>query len=318
MTGTQSNAMDIEWDISTVAQWDRLSAQAGCSSLEQSWAYGEALSAVKNCRLRRAVIKQNGVPLALVQAFESGTVLPLVPVRILRGPSWLAKTIPAADRALVLRLIKTRFRLGRRELLIWSPELADSQESCALMRTCGMRRMATGYATALLDLAQPAETLRAGLRGKWRNRLVVAERSDLDVHVATGGRNLEWLIEQADLHRRRHGYVGTPASLVRALVRNAGGNEDVLVLTATTAGEKVAGALVFRHARTATYVLGWSNLAGRRRHAQNRLLWRAVTELRARGLEWLDLGGINAAAPGIARFKLGMGARPHVLAGTFI
>jgi len=80
-----------------------------------------------------------GIP--LVQAFESGTILPLTPVRILRGPLWLADAVPAADRADVLRLIKSRFRLGRRELLIWTPELADSAESCGLMRACGMRRM---------------------------------------------------------------------------------------------------------------------------------------------------------------------------------
>ena len=310
--------MDIEWDACTAPEWDRLSALAGCASLEQSWAYGEALAAVRNCRPRRAVVWQGGVPLALVQAFESGAVLPLKPVRILRGPLWLAERVSAVERARVLRLIKERYRLGRRELLIWSPELADSPESCALMRSCGMRRMVTGYATALLDLTQPLEALRTGLRGKWRNRLVAAERSDLDVRVAGGGRDLEWLIEQADRHRRRHGYLGTPAALVRALAGIACRNEGVLVLTAAAAGEKVAGAVVIRHARTATYLLGWSADAGRRRNAQNRLLWRAVTELRAQGLEWLDLGGINASAPGVARFKLGMGARPHVLAGTFI
>jgi len=145
-----------------------------------------------------------------------------------------------------------------------------------------------------------------------------SERSDLDVKVTKDGRTLEWLIEQADHHRRRHGYLGTPAALVRALAGNVRRNKDVLVLTAAAAGEKVAGALVIRHARAATYLLGWSADEGRRRHAQNRLLWRAVTELRAGGSQWFDLGGISAAAPGIARFKLGMGARPHVLAGTFI
>lgn len=310
--------MEIEWDACSGPEWDRLSAETGCSSLEQSWAYGEALSAVRNCHLRRAVIRQDGAPLALVQAFESGTALPVTPVRILRGPLWLADAVSAGDRAHVLRLIKDRFRLGRRELLIWTPELADSSESCSLMRACGMRRMVTGYATALLDLTQSVESLRAGLRGKWRNRLVVARRSDLDVKVTSGGRNLEWLIEQADHHRRRNGYVGTPSALVRALAGNTRRKGDILVLTAAVAREKVAGALVIRHGRTATYLLGWSADGGRQRHAQNQLLWRAVTELREGGSEWFDLGGINAAAPGIARFKLGMGARPHVLAGTFI
>ena len=82
--------------------------------------------------------------------------------------------------------------------------------------------------------------------------------------------------------------------------------------------ERLAGVLFFVHGRTATYTLAWTGPEGRRRHAHNLLLWRAVLALRERGLGWLDLGGVNAAAPGVARFKLGLGGRLHTLAGTFI
>ena len=90
-------------------------------------------------------------------------------------------------------------------------------------------------------------------------------------------------------------------------------------LTAHAGRDRVAGILLFAHGRTATYALAWTGAEGRRLRAHNLLLWRAVLELRERGLGWLDLGGVNAAAaPGVARFKLGLGGRLHTLAGTFI
>ncbi len=48
------------------------------------------------------------------------------------------------------------------------------------------------------------------------------------------------------------------------------------------------------------------------------LLWRGLLELRGNAVAWLDLGGINTAAPGVARFKLGVGGEIFTLAGTYI
>ena len=72
--------------------------------------------------------------------------------------------------------------------------------------------------------------------------------------------------------------------------------------------------LLFRHGNTATYLLGWNSPEGRRRRAHNLLLWRAVLELRERQVGWLDFGGVNPAAPGVARFKLGMSRDLRTLA----
>ena len=45
--------------------------------------------------------------------------------------------------------------------------------------------------------------------------------------------------------------------------------------------------------------------------------WQAAQALRAEGVRWLDLGSVdNEAAPGLARFKLGTGARLCRLGAT--
>jgi hypothetical protein len=255
----------------------------------------------------------------MVQAFEKRRFLPLAVVRILRGPLWLEPKLSPAERQAGLQLVKRQFRLARRELLIWSPELADGPASQELMRASGTRRMVTGYSTAVLDLQRPEVDLRAGLHGKWRNMLVAAEKAGLNVGVASGGQTFDWLVDRAEALRRRIGFVGPSGALVRAAAQAQLDRRDVLVLTARAQRERLAGVLFFLHGRTATYTLAWSGPEGRRLRAHNLLLWRAVLALREQGLEWLDLGGVNAAAaPGVARFKLGLGGRLYTLAGTFI
>ena len=68
-----------------------------------------------------------------------------------------------------------------------------------------------------------------------------------------------------------------------------------------------------------SWAYGSAIAAGRRAQAHNVLLWRAIEGLKDTGADWLDLGGVDARrAPGIARFKLGLGARLFTLSGTYI
>ena len=47
-------------------------------------------------------------------------------------------------------------------------------------------------------------------------------------------------------------------------------------------------------------------------------MWRACALLAERGVQQLDLGGVNTLGnPGLARFKLGTGGRVVTWAGTF-
>ena len=48
------------------------------------------------------------------------------------------------------------------------------------------------------------------------------------------------------------------------------------------------------------------------------MLWRAVEHLKSADIQWLDLGGVNAEAPGVASFKAGMGGAPVTLVGGYV
>lgn len=310
--------LEIDWREWSAAGWNRLVGAAGPSSLEQSWAYGAALAETSGCQVRRGLVTRAGAPLALVQAFVKRLPLGLSIVRILRGPLWLG---PAADRdeqRAAFELIAGSFGLRRGALLIWSPELPDAPESHSLLRSLGRRRMVTGASTSLLDLTLPAEELRRQLDGKWRNLLKAGEKADLAVRVTSGGQAFEWLVAAADQQRRRGGYFAPPGELVRAIAAALPDKGDILTLTALAKRQRVASILIFRHGACVTYCLGWSGEEGRRLRAHHLLLWRAILELQKRGVAWFDLGGVNAGAPGVARFKLGLGGRLHSLTGTYI
>lgn len=48
------------------------------------------------------------------------------------------------------------------------------------------------------------------------------------------------------------------------------------------------------------------------------VLWRAITELKKRGIAWLDLGGINPEdAAGVTEFKLGLEGEIFETVGLF-
>ena len=93
----------------------------------------------------------------------------------------------------------------------------------------------------------------------------------------------------------------------------------MLTIAADRGEGPVAAMMFLRHGSTATYHIGWSNAQGRAAHAHNLLLWRAAERLSSKGVKTLDLGTLDTVnAPGLARFKLGTGAMPHRLGGTWV
>ncbi|HEX8374560.1 MAG TPA: GNAT family N-acetyltransferase, partial [Geminicoccaceae bacterium] len=204
-------------------------------------------------------------------------------------------------------------RFGR-PLLVWSPELPGP-----VAKLHGRRPFVTPYATGWVDLAPDEAGLRAGLHGKWRNQLRRAERAGLRVAEVAGGEALAWLLRENEAYRRRVGYQGPRPTFLAALATAAGSGRVLLALVASDGPTPVAGVLLVRHGASATYEVGFTSARGRELSATHLLLWHALLESKRRGVRWLDLGGLNTdKAPGIARFKLGLGAEVVTLAGTFV
>ncbi len=320
MASSRREAFELSWDDADSGRWHELLIEAGRSSLEQSWAYGAALEKMSARRTRRGILSCGSGPIAVVQAFERPVRALGTLIQITRGPLWLRDDIGPDQREAAMRRIKGSWRIQRRQLVVWMPELPDTPENHALMRGLGARRMVTGYSSAGLDLRRGEVSLRAALRGNWRNHLKSAENAGLRVETSTGGGpRLDWLLSQYTAFRRRARFAGPGADLIREIARAAPNPESVLILRAFSASRPVAGILVLGHGAAATYYVGWTDADGRRLNAHNLLLWRAALALAEAGYAWFDLGGLFASsAPGVARFKLGLGGEIATLAGTYI
>ncbi len=308
---------EIAWQACPRETWEALTRQAGRSSLEQAWAYGAAIESEHGLRAERGLISQGGEPLALVQAFCRDRLFTHI-ARLLRGPVWLIdpRSDPRAKQ--VCETIARQFR--RRpvgDFLFWLPELPDNPKSAAMLRPQGLHQVVTGYSSIWLDLQPPLEDLRAGLHGKWRNALQQAEKTDLEIEETTHPRRLNQSLLLYDRFRRRKRFVGPNGDFIAALARHD--REAVVALTARLNDDLVAGVILIRHGRAATYLASWTSDAGRVGQAHNLLLWRGIETLKAGGIDWLDLGGVNTESqPGIARFKLGLGGEVFTLAGTYL
>jgi len=315
MTDLASNDVAWLWDHLRQREWSDLLARAPAPTLEQSWAYGAAIEAVSPYRARRGVASIGQRPAALLQVFTR-RVGPLTLTKSLRGPIALAPLDPETMVGL-MRSVAERLRIRQRRPLFWLPEL-PAGEADRMMRALGKRPMVRGYATSVVDLTQDEAALRARLDGKWRNQLVRAEEAGLRVQSAHGGRFLDLLVQRHETFRRTKRHHGHSGQEIAALVAAIEPKEDALILTALDRNDPVSGILLVVHGRGATYHVGWTGEEGRKANAHNLLLWRGVLALKSRGVAFLDLGGIDDRAAGVARFKLGLGGGITDLAAMYL
>lgn len=315
MTEPASNHVSWLWDDLDQREWSALLAQVATPALEQSWAYGAAIEAVSPYRARRGVGSIGEEPLAMLQVFTR-RIGPVTVTKSLRGPM-LLRPLDEATTIRVLRPFAERLRTWQLRPLFWMPEL-PVEAADRMMLALGKRPMVRGYATSVVDLAPDEAALRARLDGKWRNQLKGAEEAGLRVQEAHGGRYLDLLVQRHESFRRARRHHGHSGREIAALVAAIHPKEDALILTALAGNEPLAGVLLVVHGPGATYHVGWTSEEGRKANAHNLLLWRGLLQLKARGVRFLDLGGIDDRSAGVARFKLGLGGGITELAGMYL
>ncbi len=215
-----------------------------------------------------------------------------------RGPIWTSGT--ADDHRRALR------RFARR----WGVTVATPE---AGMAGFGLIPLVTPAHHAIWDIGPEPAALRAGMAGKWRNRLVAAERAGLRVQRG-GGQDWAALVAVEAAQRGVKGYRALPPAFSAALPEGAR-----RVWVWRQGGQVHAGMGFIVEGGTASYHLGWADDAARHAGAHGVILWQAVCALRAEGVRWIDLGLVNdAAAPGLAHFKRGTGAAVQPLGATVL
>ncbi|CAO3455083.1 GNAT family N-acetyltransferase [Azospirillum brasilense] len=324
---TSEGAVTILWNEGTVGEWAALFARVPRSTLPQCFAYAGAMGRTHGFVPRLGLIRRDGTPIGIVQLLERRTLRLFHQRQIHRGPLWLDGIEPDLEiQEAVFRLLRRTCPdnpLNRASLL---PELAAGPEAEAMLQRCGFRRFGPGYRTVWLDLSRGEEELRAAMARDWRQRLKGAEKAGLVIDLDWEAKNLPWLMKQEHeqaLTKQFRPMTGALAVRIRnALLKGGGKGDGVLMVAALEDRSKTAApaasALFYIHGGSATYQIGWSSESGRKSGAMRLVLWRAALALKARGVGWLDLGGINPdSAPGVTEFKLGTGGQAAESAGLF-
>lgn len=315
-------ALTVSWNDTPRVEWDAAHA-ASAATYQQDWAYGAALKAMSPGVevLRAGVRRADGSLLALAQVAARPFAMAGRFALCTHGPVWVGLVSPDEKRE-AYRLLRTSLPQRWPRLLVFTPDEAKSAHAGLK----GMSRVMTGDATVLLDLTREEADLRAAMGQSWRNKLSKAERSDLVVQKGgTKAAQYRWLLEAEAQQRQKRGYRAMPVEMTErwqdAKAEGASGDKaaGIAVFRADLKRDAAAGMLFLVHGRRATYHVGWTSDEGRANAAHNLILWTAVKELKARGVDLLDLGGVNTqSGAGIARFKLETGGSVLLRAGAYV
>ena len=309
------HAMKVIWNALPRKAWQEFHAQHG-GSMQQSWAYGEAMKTL-GIQAHRAAVMEGKKVVALAQFIGRRYLHYVSLASCTRGPVW-SPALDAAAQNQIYKEFKKTIPTRMFRVTLFSPDLPLDQVEPASVK--GLHRVMTGYSTVMLDLTQSEAQLREGLDRKWRNRVFRPLRSaPLQVQFKPDMRDCRHLLERELEQRASRNFHGLPTDFVPAFIDGHERPElGYFVATTRHEGRVIASMLFLLHGDGATYHIGWSDEEGRKLSAHNVMLWQAMLHLKKQGVRRLDLGGINTHdLPGISRFKLATGGQVLTLAGTY-
>lgn len=304
----------IEWNSLSPHEWEKRFNTLRRSNILQCYTYALALCPINQHSARWGLIKMNGAEAGLVQIMEVALFKKAFHVVMLdRGPLWFDGFGAREDWDAFFKVFNREFkpRLGRKRRII--PETALE------ILPSARKQPYPAYQTIWIDLTQSAEDLRAALRKNWRSALKKAESFDLKLASDAPLKHLPWLLKHYQLDKQRRKYRGAAPKTLTALAQHFAPLGNVLLLRARKDGRDIAAILIFIHGKAATYQIGWTSPdLGRKCNAHHYLLWQAMDMLKARGVEDLDLGGVNdLSAKGVKSFKEGLGGELIELCGQY-
>jgi hypothetical protein len=190
------------------------------------------------------------------------------------------------------------------------------------------------WASGLLSLDPNKEELLMGLNGKWRNCLRKGLRSkfsvkkyEIDINQKVSYKIsykiLQKILDNYKKLKHNNQFSGISESLLESIALQSGDNWGINLFIANEnidgSDDDPIGTLVsIDSGDTSIYLIGTTNLKGRKLNANYVLLWEAILSAKNEGCKWFDIGGLDSTTPpGIAHFKKGLSAKPYELAGEW-
>lgn len=292
--------MEIFWDHIKQREWDDL-ADLAMAPMQQRWVYG-AVHASLGGQTVRAVVYKNGHPIALCQCINRRFATVLNASLASRGPLWIAP----CNKKSVLNLIRRSAPVSRPKAQLFT--LSEPRQGLRLIP------LMTPATHALLNLPVSRENTHT----KWRNCLTKAQNAGLrSRHITCTTKALLDILQTDHQQQIDKSYRALPAEF--SLEWHKESAKDLRLITVSKSGKIIASALFILHGNTASYHIAQTSAQGRALSAQRLVLWRAITDFTKQGIKQIDLGSLDTVnAAGLARFKLGIGAKATRLGPTVL
>jgi lipid II:glycine glycyltransferase (peptidoglycan interpeptide bridge formation enzyme) len=307
-------------------EWDFYWAKIVGSNLLQSWQYGEAKRSSQSwIPFRYAIESTDGEVVAITQILTKTVPILGGVARINRGPLLLSKAIDQSPGAYLdlLRSILELKKINRWWLFFMSPEINKGKLKNIDLIGLGLKlRKSAPWGSSSLNLSIDGDFLFKNLKGKWRNLLRKAQKSDIKVRkVCSKDPEFESLLSLYENMKNKKNFVGMPTDLLRNLSRCQGAEWNFNVYIGELAVDsEILGMLIsVHHGNTATYLISYAGSSGRKVNVNYLLLFQAIIDAKAAGCRSFDLGGLNKNTPkGIAHFKRGVSGVEYELLGEYV
>jgi hypothetical protein len=275
----------------------------------QAWEYGEAKKARGDWLSDRVVFAENGRTAGIAQVLiKKYPMVGHALAWVNRGPLCLGGAEDSAATASMLDLLRERYVESQGAYLRVAPPLNGNLGNPVSFTVAGFYPSPrAGWSSAILDLTQPEDAIRAGLSKKWRNSLVKAEKQDLQLEYRDDSARFEEFIGEYRRFLERKAF---PTRVTPGLLRELGKAAGIppVVISARKGSAVLGSVLIVRYGVTSEYLAGVMEEEGRGLNVGQLLLWRAVVEMKRSCLKF-DLGGMDPldTGSGISRFKAGLG-----------
>ena len=302
--------------------WSRLLERFADATLYQTWSYGAVRWGENN--LSHIVLKKADKIVAAAQVRI--VKLPLIRggiAYIPRGPMWRVRG-KKRDFNIVwqmCQLLREEYIIRRGLFVRIIPNEFETAEAPirSIFETEGFRWRPHCYRTLLIDLSPSLESLRRGLRGKWRNHLNGSEKNRLKLLKGTDDKLYDAFISiykemlsrkeftpQLDIHEFRLIQNQLPDALKMKIVVCEFDGAPVSAFVASAIGDMAI--TIFRATNKIGYGVKASYLS----------YWRMIQLLKESGCSYCDQGGIDPDGnPGVYHFKTGLGGKQVSSLGQF-
>lgn len=304
----------IEVDEATPAEWARMLDLFSDANIYQTWSYGRVRWGEEN--LSHIVLRRDREPLAIAQ------LRIIRPIRLKFGIAYLRwgplcerrGEVPNPEVAMAMACaLEEEYARKRKLSLKILPNAFGNSPRAAVFHSAFSRftREPIGaeraYRTFLLDLTPDLADLRKRFDVKWRNQLTRSEKNNLQVVAGCGRADYRTFCEIYYQMLKRKGFKTTvDVDEFRRIQEELPERHRMYVLIAQNHGAPVAGLVASAMGDSAIYLLGATSDAGLQCKGAYLLHWNLIERLKADGIRWYDLGGIDPEKnPGVFHFKKG-------------